>query len=268
MKKNIFIPLAALLVIALTIAVSVWKLTKKEETVAVKKQVITTVRKPFSPAKKSAISPIKKKVVVPRRVESRKVEPRRVEPRKVEPLAVMATTSLAATGAEELLVADFDSGEKPNNIGGNFGAWDKDPADFSQGCAESFDSKNRRGSKGFAMKLDYDVDSRNPAYNGFWMFLQNLDATGYNNVAFWIKGDSDEGYTTVFKVELKNAARQVGRYYVTNVTCDWQEVVIPLKSFKGITDFSNLTELVMVFEDRIASNKKGSIYIDDIRFTR
>ena len=169
---------------------------------------------------------------------------------------------------EELLVADFDSGEKPSNIGGNFGAWDKDPSDFSQGCKEGFDSVNRIGSKGFAMKLDYDVDSSNPAYNGFWMLLPNLDGSSYDNLSFWIKGDSENGYTTVLKTELKNAARQTGRYYVTNVTEQWQEVVIPLSDFKGLTDLSNLTEFVIVFEDRVASNKDGVIYIEDIKFTK
>jgi hypothetical protein len=177
------------------------------------------------------------------------------------PFSVMTAE---ATG--ELIVADFDSGEKPNNIGGNFGAWDNDPTDFSQGCTESFDSANRYGQKGFAMKLDYDVDSRNPAYNGFWMFLQGLDATRYGYVSFWVKGDAEGGYTTVFKVELKNAKKQVGRYYVSTVSDTWKKITIPLKSFKGITDFSDLTELVIVFEDRIASNKKGTIYIDEVSF--
>lgn len=190
-------------------------------------------------------------------------------------VVVMAILFVApiATAAEkmqanELVVADYDSGEKPNNIGGDFGAWNKDPTDFSQGCTEAFDSANRYGPKGFSMKLDYSVESKNPAYNGFWMFLQNLDASKYDNVAFRVKGDSKIGYTTVFKVELKNTSKQIGRYYVTNVTDQWQDVVIPLKDFKGITDFSNLTEYVIVFEDRIASNKKGVIYIDDIRFTK
>ena len=181
---------------------------------------------------------------------------------------VLGMSITKAFAGEELLVADFDSGEKPNKIGGNFGAWDKDPADFSQGCVEMFDSVNRHGSKGFALKLDYDVDSRNPAYNGFWMFLQNLDASTYDNLAMWVKGDGKEGYTTVFKVELKNNKRQVGRYYVTSVTDKWQKIIIPLKDFKGINDFSDLTEAVIVFEDRIASNKDGAIYIDDIAFSK
>lgn len=181
---------------------------------------------------------------------------------------VSSAVDVKAAAGNEFLVADFNTGEKPNNIGGDFGAWSKDPTDFSQGCSEAFDSVNRRGSTGFSMKLDYSVDSKNPAYNGFWMFLQNFDASKYDNLTLWVKGDGKIGYTTVFKVELKNASKQVGRYYVTNITDSWQDIVIPLKDFKGITDLSNLSELVIVFEDRIASNKKGVIYLDDIRFSK
>lgn len=179
-----------------------------------------------------------------------------------------AVSYAASKSSDELIIADFNSGEKPNNIGGDFGAWNKDPADFSQGCTESFESANRHGDTGFAMKIDYSVESKNPAYNGFWMALNNLDGTKYDNLAIWVKGDAKIGYTTVFKVELKNAAKQIGRYYITNVTDQWQEVVIPLSEFKGLTDLSTLTEFVIVFEDRIASNKKGVIYVDDIRLTK
>ena len=143
-------------------------------------------------------------------------------------IAVASPVSFAAEEpSKEVVIADFDTGEKPNNIGGSFGAWDKDPADFSQGCSEAFDSVNKHGRKGFAMKLDYDVDSNNPAYNGFWMFLEDLDISKYDNLAFWVKGDPEEGYTTVFKLELKNAKKHVGRYYVTDIAGEWQEIVIP-----------------------------------------
>ena len=179
-----------------------------------------------------------------------------------------ASGSFAAQKSDELMVADFNSGEKPNNLGGDFGAWNKDPADFSQGCMESFDNANRHGDSGFAMKIDYSVESKNPAYNGFWMTLNNLDASKYDNLSFWVKGDAKTGYTTVFKVELKNTAKQIGRYYVTSVTDQWQDIVIPLSEFKGLTDTSSMTEFVIVFEDRIASNKKGVIYIDDVKFTK
>jgi len=185
---------------------------------------------------------------------------------KAAQTAVKPAQPVSQSG-DSLLVADFDAGEKPNNIGGNFGAWDKDPSDLTQGCAEAFDINNKAGDKGFGMKIDYDVDSTNPAYNGFWMFLQNLDASMYNNLEFDVKGDQTAGFTIVFKVELKNP-NEVGKYYVTGITDQWQTIKIPLKELRGISQFNDLTEFVIVFEDRIASNKDGVIYIDNIRFTK
>jgi hypothetical protein len=170
--------------------------------------------------------------------------------------------------SEVLLVADFDTGEKPSNLGGNFGAWNRDPSDPTQWCKENFDNVTRHGEKGFSMKLSYCVDSPNPAYNGFWLMLPNFDASKYDSLNMWVKGDAQAGYTTVFKIELKNAARQTGRYYVSNVTDQWQRISVPLSDFKGLADKTSLTELVIVFEDRMATVKKGTIYIDDISFSK
>lgn len=189
---------------------------------------------------------------------------------KAEAPAVAVETPKAAAPkySEEIIAANFDSGEKPNNLGGNFGAWNKDPSDPTQWCKEGFDNVTRHGDTGFAMKLDYSVDSPNPAYNGFWMTLPNFDATKYDALNLWVKGDSKAGYTTVFKIELKSANKQMGRYYISNVGDQWQEISIPLSEFKGLIDRSSLTEFVIVFEDRMASNKKGVLYIDDIRFVK
>lgn len=188
---------------------------------------------------------------------------------KVEsPAGIGAPKAAAPEYSEEVIAANFDSGEKPNNLGGNFGAWNKDPSDPTQWCKEGFDNVTRHGGTGFAMKLDYSVDSPNPAYNGFWMTLPNFDATKYDALNLWVKGDSKAGYTTVFKIELKNASKQMGRYYVSDVGDQWREISIPLSEFKGLIDKSSLMEFVIVFEDRMASNKKGVLYVDDIRFVR
>jgi len=177
----------------------------------------------------------------------------------------LATGVYAAT----LVVADFDSGTKPNNIGGDFGAWNKDEADMTQGCRESFDSIVKRGNKGFSLRLDYDVDSPNPAYNGFWMKLQNADISKYDKLSFWIKGDETVGFSPKIKLELKNGRGEVGKFTVTNVTKDWQEVVIPLSSFVGLNDKAGMTEFVIVFDDiTCAAKKQGTIYIDDITFVK
>ena len=169
--------------------------------------------------------------------------------------------------AKELMISDFDSGAKPSNVGGDFGSWDKDPTDFTQTCTETFDPIVKHGNSGFSMRIDYDVDSPNPAYNGFWGKLEGLDATGYNKLVLWVKGDEEKGFTKVFKVELKNNSGEVGRYYITGVTNDWTKIEIPLERMAGLTDLSSLSEFIIVFEDRIATQKEGTIYVDDIHLT-
>jgi hypothetical protein len=167
-----------------------------------------------------------------------------------------------------LMIDDFDDGAKPNNVGGDLGAWDRDPADETQTCREYFTSEVKCGEKGYSMKIDYDVDSPSPAFNGYWTKLQHIDVTPYKNFVFYVKGDEQDGFTTQFKIELKNTKKEVGKYYVKGVTLDWQKVVVPLKNFVGITDFSKMTEFVVVFEDRIATDRDGAIYIDSLYFSK
>ena len=171
--------------------------------------------------------------------------------------------------AATLVIADFDSGSKPNNVGGDFGAWNKDEADTTQWCKNDFDSTVKHGDKGFSMRLEYCVDSPNPAYNGFWMKLQNTDASKYNKLSFWIKGDETAGFSTKVKLEVKNSKEEVGKYTITGITKDWQEIVVPLNQLAGLTDLTSLTEFVVVFDDMTcAAKKKGTIYIDDVAFVK
>ena len=165
-----------------------------------------------------------------------------------------------------LKVADFDSGQKPNNLGGDFGAWDKDPTDFTQTCLDSFSSEVKCGDKGYSLKLTYDVDSPNPAYNGFWTKLQNQDLRKYKELVFYVRGDEEKGFTRRFKVELKNPT-QVGSFLVSGITSEWQKVIVPFQKFKRITDWNQMTEFVIVFDDLTSKPKEGIIYVDDIYFT-
>lgn len=173
----------------------------------------------------------------------------------------------APVPAAEVMVADFDSGRKPNNVGGDFGAWIKDPGDPMQGCIESFDRANAYGGQGNALRLIYSVASPRPAYGGLWMRLQNLDAARFGSLAFRVKGDPGLGFTRVFKVELKDAVDQTSHAYVRSVTDRWQDMRIPLKDFQGVANPARLKELVVVFEDVTATAQQGVIYLDDIRFT-
>lgn len=173
--------------------------------------------------------------------------------------------SLRYASPEErmLLIANFDSGGKPSNIGGDFGSWVGDPYDKTQGCMEDFCRYIRRGSKGYALKITYDVDSLKPAYVGVWFKLNGADFSGYEKLVFWVKGDQNRGFTRTFKVELKNERGEVGSYYVDGVKEDWRKIEIPLEDFQ-MKDLRAMEELVFVFESDKVTEKEGILYIDDI----
>ena len=175
----------------------------------------------------------------------------------------------AAGGGSELAIADFDSGDKPNNIGGDFGSWDKDPNDETQFCQLAFEGDDALGNPaGYSIRLDYDVDSPNPAYNGFWMKMNGEDATPYNAVKFYLKGDATKGFTKRLKIELKDMSNQPSPYIVTGITEEWQEFTIPFDKFRRVSDWSAMNEFVLVFDDINSNPKAGTIYLDHVRFVK
>jgi len=187
-------------------------------------------------------------------------------------LSIIAFTALTyAEGAyeltEEFVVADFNTGEKPNNIDGTFGTFDYDPHDETQWCLMEFSEFDVHATEGMhSVKIIYDVQSPNPAFNGFWMKLEGVDITKYNRLRFWVRGDSEVNYTSRFKVELKNDLGERAIYFVKGVTSQWREIIIAFKDTKAITDWTTMTEFTVVFTDLVSTYREGVIYIDDIAF--
>ncbi|MBI3313991.1 MAG: hypothetical protein HYZ83_07130 [Candidatus Omnitrophica bacterium] len=177
--------------------------------------------------------------------------------------------SVAAEGGKELVLADFDTGDKPNNIGGDFGAWDKDPNDDTQGTQMAFEPDDALGdAAGYSVRLDYDVDSPNPAYNGFWMKLNGEDASQYNTLNFYLKGDTKATFTKRMKIELKDMTNKPSPYIITGITDQWQKFSIPFEKFRRITDWSSMNEFVVVFDDINSSPKAGTVFVDHVSFSK
>jgi hypothetical protein len=170
--------------------------------------------------------------------------------------------------ANALVIADFDTGDKPNNIGGDFGAWDKDPNDETQSTKMSFEPDDALGDPaGYSVKLVFDVDSPNPAYNGFWMKLNGENATAYNTLTFYIKGDA-AGFSKRVKIEMKDMSNKSSPYIVSGITDQWQKISVPFEKFRRITDWSSMNEFVVVFDDINSSPKTGTISIDHVAFEK
>ena len=179
-----------------------------------------------------------------------------------------STVIPSGMAATELAIADFDTGDKPNNIGGDFGAWDKDPNDETQGTQMSFEPGDALGDPaGYAIRLDYDVDSPNPAYNGFWMKLNGEDATAYHTLNFYMKGSAEQPFTKRVKIELKDMSNKPSPYIVTGLTDQWQKFSIPFEKFRRVTDWTSMNEFVVVFDDINSSPKAGTVYLDHVTFS-
>ncbi len=184
-------------------------------------------------------------------------------------MTFVAFKSQAMAATNELVIADFNTGEKPNNLGGDFGAWNKDPDDTTQKTEMKFESDDALGdTAGYSIRLDYDVDSPNPAYNGFWMKLKGIDATPYNTLTFYMKGDPKVGFTKRVKIELKDASNKPSAYVVANLTDKWQKFAIPFEKFRRIQDWKTMNEFVVVFDDLTSNPKTGAIYIDQIALSK
>ncbi len=171
-----------------------------------------------------------------------------------------------------LLVTDFSSGTKKvfGSFAGEFGTWENDPKDETQFCRmEIGETLDRFNKPDYFVRLNYDVGSPRPAFNGFWMKLNHLDITPYEYVSFLVKGESI--FTTQLKIELKNKKGEKVVYFISGITPDWQRVVVPLDKLKkvnSITDWTDMTEFVVVFDDIVATEKAGTICIDDLNFAK
>ena len=176
----------------------------------------------------------------------------------------------ASQPAEVKMLADFNA-PAPSNIGGIFGAFYPETEQIYI-CQETLDDATKHGTTGASMRLVYNVE-KGGSYNGFWMKLgpndtgNNFDASGYNKLTFWIKGDESSGIPYKFKVELKgDPGTVIGKKYIGDLTDKWTKVEIPLTEFSNQkVDISKLNEFVVVFENRaVAPQTKGAIYIDDV----
>lgn len=176
-----------------------------------------------------------------------------------------------AQAQQPKLIADFDS-PAPNNVEGNFGAFNPSETEQVYICRELLQDTVKHGAAGSAMKLEYNV-SKAGSYNGFWMKLgsadsgNNFDASPYKKLTFWVKGDEAAGFGTKFKLELKgDPGAPVAKKYVGPVSASWTKIEVPLKEFTGV-DLKKLNEVVFIFEERtVAPATTGAIYIDDVTF--
>ena len=185
-------------------------------------------------------------------------------------VAASGENSSSGPPQKKLVVHDFDGNRLDNALGGASGTWNLDETD-KESMADCFlDSSQRMGERGNSLCLKYKLNPDKPSQNGFWTNLNKLDATEYDHLEFWVKGDSKLGFSKSIKIEFKQPIpgsideMYKGSYVVNGVTDKWQKFCIPLNLFSGIREWKNMEELVFTLQSRRADVKEGAYNFDDI----
>ncbi len=104
------------------------------------------------------------------------------------------------------------------------------------------------------------------------------DFSNYNYISFWIKAESDTKNPQGIKIELHDFVGGSEPFYVIDwwganpITTEWKQYIIALEDFKdwedNALDKSRISELVFTFEWANSADSIGTVYIDDVQFTK
>ena len=186
---------------------------------------------------------------------------------------ILAAFGPASTFAEEttsLVVADFDNAQMTNNLGQPIEVWlREDGSDKTQSCVMSFVEDDALGKQGgHSVRLDYDVESENPAYNGIRTGLNLPNPASYKTLNFYIKGDKAKGFTKKLKIELIGQGKPPSPYIVEGITDQWQKITVPLSEFWVTQSSVPLEKFVVVFADINSDPKVCTVYLDQVYFSK
>lgn len=121
---------------------------------------------------------------------------------------------------------------------------------------------------GEKLRLDYNVAAES-SYAGYVTSLEHADVRPHNQISFRIRGAAGgERVKIGLHDSLGNEPKRlISQFLPGGITTAWQQVVMPLDVFTELANLSDMTSLVIAFENGIGSGQ-GTVYVDDIVFER
>jgi hypothetical protein len=120
------------------------------------------------------------------------------------------------------------------------------------------------------MHIHYAFESPSRAQVSFRVDLGDLDASGYDHVELWIKGDAG-GFSPALKIGFRRPKPdlprlvQDGTAVVTGISDRWQRFVVPLNKMAGIGEWRHVRSFFVALESRRAGfARQGGYTIDDV----
>jgi len=200
-------------------------------------------------------------------------------------LALILTLAALGAAAEEsrvdgqpalkrLLLADF---EQPPGHPVALG-WQHSPADTAFGLRYQSVPSDRPGGPGQALRVSYRLPTTPSPENpdqpdqdfGLVLHLLGLDASDYDHVSFWLKGDTTAGFNQQLEIKFRRphptlaGVREEGNAVIANVSDQWQQITVPLRQMKGINDWRSIESFSINLHSQRTAVRTGAYLVDDI----
>ena len=172
--------------------------------------------------------------------------------------------------SKRILVDDFERPGSQNRLGGNSGAFSDSKGLGSCYVFPVTNPDQTFGRKGTSLPVQWDT-AKAGSFAGYWSNLQHLNLEQFNYLTFQLRGlaggekfkiglrgKADDTYET--KVLIDDAVKE-------GTTKEWKKVVMPLKWFKSVQDWKDVSVVSINFEQAFGSDR-GAILIDDIAFEK
>ncbi|MDP8215884.1 MAG: carbohydrate binding domain-containing protein [Candidatus Kaelpia imicola] len=136
-----------------------------------------------------------------------------------------------------------------------YGVWTSNPEDKALIATGSVVTTDKVGFSGGCFEFKYNLGSPDGGFAGFYIEFGSIDLSKYSQLVFWIKGDKKSGFSEKAVVNFSGGSQFI------NITPNWQKIVIGLK---GFTKKNAGSEFSLTFESGWATEKKGTVYIDEV----
>lgn len=116
-----------------------------------------------------------------------------------------------------------------------------------------------------AAKINFNFD---PAKKEIYSInLNNLNLGKYKALGFTLKKANSQDKISL-RVEFISAFREKSEVYLKDIPHQWKDYVLNFSQFKNISEWSDMSGLCFIVEEWNAKEKKGVVYIDNVRFLK
>lgn len=116
-----------------------------------------------------------------------------------------------------------------------------------------------------AVKINFHFDpARKETYT---IDLNKLNLQRFNTLAFSARR-ADFKDNIALRIEFTNAFKERAAVYLKDIPHRWHDYKISFSEFKNISHWSNMTGLAFIIEEWNVREKRGVVYLDNVRFLR